>query len=208
MQRGLVRVLGIAALVVALQWSGEVVRAADAEVEESSIRPGGRPERRPDLTPAQVDEVMAFVEQHFPIAYDVLGRLEERNPRVFRRRIQHMAPRIFEMKRAVQEDPPIGRLLVADFRLESEIIELRRQYREARDPATKQSLRGELEGLIGRQFDVQLQRQSLLLERLETRLDAQRKRVERQAERRDQIVNERLLEALNGGRNDAESGDE
>lgn len=214
-QRGFLRVLGIAVCVVASHSSGPVVRAADAEADEGSIRPGGRPERRPDLTPAQVDEVMTFVEAHFPIAYNVLSRVEERNPRAFRRRIQQIAPRIFEMKRAIQEDPPIGRLLVADFRLESQIIELQHEYRQTPDAFKKRGLAAELRLRITEQFDVQVRRQRLTLDRLEERLDAQRQRLDNQADRREQIILERFQDAMHGpldqrpgGPNDAESGDE
>lgn len=173
------------------------VHAQDDAPGPGSIRPGG-PVRRPELTPAEIKEVMAFVETHFPIAYNVLSRVEARNPHVFQRRIQRMAPRIMDMKRAMQDDPPIGRLLIADFKIESEIIQLRRQYRETRDARDKQALRDELETLVGRQFDVQLERQTLLLDRLAQRVDTQRQRLERQAGRRDQIVNERLQDALHG----------
>lgn len=172
------------------------------------MRPGGPADGPPDrpfpdrpprpLTAKQIDETMSFIQEHFPIAHRLLSGLQMRNPRLFRRRLQHIAPRIMEMQRAVNDDPPIGRLLIADFRLESEIIELRHKYRLTDDAEKQAQIRNKLQDAIGKQFDVQIQRQKLTLNRLEKRLDAQRQRLDRQSDRRDQIVNDRLKDALTG----------
>lgn len=157
-------------------------------------RPGDRPALHP--TPEQLDRVLEFMEEYFPDQFDRLEELKLRHADLFRQRVRRMAPRIFELIHTMEQDPELGELMAREYRLEAEIRELARRYRGSKDADFKNQARQELRQLIEANFDVQVQRQYMQIERLEQRIVRQRQRLEREAEHRDSVIIRRVNRLL------------
>ena len=94
-----------------------------------------------------------------------------------------------------RNDPEMFKLVQEDNELERRTHELGQQFRQAA-PDKRNELKKQLVELVGRQFDVRLQRRALELKRMETELTRLRESMERRSKSREQIVERRLDELI------------
>lgn len=151
-----------------------------------------------NLTPQQIERLMNFLKENLPELHQRLEELGGQDEEALRRRVHRIAPRIIEMARTKHEDPPLGELMIEEFRLDTDIFELVRRYRAATDASFKNQARQQLEALVAKQFEVHHARQVMQLERLEGRLAAQRQRLQEENDNRDRIIARRLNRVLEG----------
>jgi len=151
----------------------------------------GRPGRPPvELNAEQREQLLTFIAEHFPFLHERLSDEAAADRPVAGRLIRKLWP-LYE---TCQRDPELGRLLVAEHKLEFRIRQAARSYRSADDETARHDLREELENLLREQFDVQTERRALELRKLETRLAEQKRRLEHRREAREQTVLRRLEE--------------
>ena len=83
------------------------------------------------ISPQQTEQLMQFLEEHFPRRHGMLRRLRERDPEAFQRRIAEMAPRVLELLLRMKENPELGELLLEQQRLEEELRAQMKDYRDS-----------------------------------------------------------------------------
>ena len=162
--------------------------------------PPGR-ERFPFVSPEQTEQLMEFLEEHFPKRHRLLRRLQEHNPRAFERRVSELAPRVLELLLRTREDPELGELLIEQQRLEEDLRELVREYRALEDDAeaAREGLRSQIEEDVARLVDIGLERREHEIAALERRLQRQREVLQEDLDSRQQMVAERVEEVLKRG---------
>jgi hypothetical protein len=159
------------------------------------------PERFSFVSPEQTEQLMDFLEEHFPKRYRLLSRLQERNPRAFERHISELAPRVLELLLRTKEDPELGELLIEQQRLEDDLRDLVREYRSMDEEAedAREGLRGKIEEIVARLVDIGLERREHEIAALERRLQRQRDMLQEDLDNRQQTVDERVTEVLERG---------
>ncbi len=139
-----------------------------------------------------IEELIAFAREHFPEHAERLQALREEDPRAFRRVAGRVFPRLRHMKALYDRDPQgLGRLVIEDHKLDMQIRDLARRYREA-PPAERAALGEELRGVLDRQWAVRQERRGLELGELEKRLAEQRARLADRAARRAEMVQQQF----------------
>lgn len=168
-----------------------------AELEDLS-GPDGRSDRRYFEPSSEKDwpRIRDFIEENFPEWAGELRRLEVVNQRLFRVRLREIAPRVIGLMQELEQDEELGRLAIDEERLELEIRRAVRAWLDASEPAEQDRLKGELEGMIRRQFEIRQQRGQRAVEKLEARLDRMRQRLEHRGRQADEIIRRQLEELL------------
>ncbi|NLX12974.1 MAG: hypothetical protein GXY44_04865 [Phycisphaerales bacterium] len=161
----------------------------------SDGRPGfGRGEPRPEpLTTEETEALMDFMKERFPDRYEQLNAIREANPTAFRRMIFRHSRPLLHILRVNRHDPEMAEVMIAEHRVESELIEKRQAYREARGEAARQELIGQTRKLLDESFDLKQKRLEMEIERLRKRLDEQARRVQERKNNKGKIIEVEIL---------------
>jgi hypothetical protein len=215
---GIGRLIGIAVLMLAWQACAvgqepeDPAKALQARPEHREFQlgrcegpdergtPPGR-ERFSFVSPEQAEQLMEFLQEHFPKRHRLLRRLQEHNPRAFERRVAELAPRVLELLLRTREDPELGELLIEQQRLEEDLRELVREYRvsDAEAELAPESQRGQIEEIVARLVDIRLERREHEIAALERRLQRQREMLQEDLDNRELLVAEHVEEVLERG---------
>jgi hypothetical protein len=164
--------------------------------------PGLGPEEEPlprffEPRPEDRERVRRFLEEHFPRMAQELRRLEQRNPRMVRRRLREMMPRIIRLMHELEKDEELGLLGVEEERLEFQIQQGVRLYLETAHSQEREAAKAKVEQLIAEQFDVRQQRAQRTIEHLEHRLQRLKRHLERRAREREEVIAQEIELRLN-----------
>jgi hypothetical protein len=159
-----------------------------------------------NLPGAQKKRVEAFVKEHFPSLFVELQKLEDRNPQGHQRRMSRIGPRMMELAELARSDPQRGALAIRERQLDLQIRELSRDFRRSSDDAERRQIRKRVRELCSEEFDSQLNRRALEVSDLEARLAELKERLAENRRMRDELVNSRLKEALEGPRHRGRHG--
>lgn len=175
----------------------------------SRMRPrfpdGGRPERGM-MPPEMIERAMEVIREKFPEFHTRLERLREENPRRFESAIQSVLPVVMEYLEIRDRFPEMAETIIAEFRIEQQLTELSRQYRESGErPEAQADLAKQIERLVREQTELRFRRQTFRLDEFErrlreqqTRLAEQRVRLEQEMKDRDELVARRVAEVKEG----------
>jgi len=150
------------------------------------------------ISPEQTEQLMEFLQEHFPRRHRLLCRLRERNPDHFQKRLAEMAPRVLELLLRMKENPELGELLLEQQRLEDELREQVGSYRalDEEDEAERQERRAGIEEIVSRLVEVRLQRREQEIASLERRLQEQKRGLEEDRENRAELVADEMERVL------------
>jgi hypothetical protein len=93
-------------------------------------------------------------------------------------------------------DPDMEKINRSVHELEQQSHELMRKYVDTDDAPLREKAKAQLREMLSKQFDLQNQRRSLELTRIEERLGKLRDQLKRRTDARDQIVDQRLLQLV------------
>jgi hypothetical protein len=155
--------------------------------------PGGPMGRMdPDERREKIDEILDFVEEHFPARYRELSTLRTTNPSAFRRRFAAAMPKLMEMAERFKRNPEIGQLMIREERIGFQIRRLVDEYIDTDSRDRKDDLRNQIEELVTEQIGVRMELREFEVKRLERRLEVFRKRLDRDRERSDEVIQRTL----------------
>jgi len=188
-------------LVAMMAGSAEAQRSAnkrnpvprDAKSEAAPPAPTRLPKAAPrsvTFTPEREAAALAFVAAHRPELPPVLYDLKARQPAEYQRAICDFFWVSETLAAMRQEDPQRHDLALRTWRLETLANLLTSQL--AGQPANAERLRGELEQAVGQLVDVQIETSAYDLKRQEAQLRRAQDRHQRLADRRDELLRERL----------------
>jgi len=146
------------------------------------------------FTDEQLETVLEFIKDHFPERYGEISALREQNPDIFRRRVGRMFPRIMRIMERSERNPQAGELMLEEDRLGLEINRLVEHYYDAEDAGRVADIRREIRELVTRRFEVRQQLREREVRQLERRLEAIRTQLQRDADRREERINDALQE--------------
>lgn len=182
--------------------------ADDQADEQGALRRRSRPRTdrarfaRRDRAPVdreafadEVERVQAFLKEHFPERLRELKAFRAENPEGFRRRLAQIVPRMRRMMSMLERNPEAGKLMIHQEQLEMEIHKRVEMYFETTDSAKLRDLRREIRRLVEEKFDVRLKLRDQEVQRLERRLDAVKKQLERDVDQRDERIRQ-IVEEL------------
>ncbi len=155
-------------------------------------RAGDRPNHaRPD--PQQILVVLNDVMPHLAKRLEAVREQDERR---FGMMVRRMGPRLRELIHDRQANPRLYQLKVSESRLGFETLQLVRQLRQAQadqqSPEKLQSIRDELHQVVADHFDVRQKLLEAKVAEMEKRLEQTREELADRAQRRDQLIDQRL----------------
>lgn len=146
------------------------------------------------LSDEQLESVLEFVKQNFPERLGEITALRENNPDMFRRRAGRMFPRILQIMQRSERNPEAGALMLEEDRLGFQINRLVEQFFDTDDSDQIARTRRELRDLVARRFEVRQRQREMEVRRLERRLEAIRMQLQRDADRREERIDDALAE--------------
>jgi hypothetical protein len=157
----------------------------------------GNRDRRRELNEEEIEEVLDFIQAHWPEYHSRLLDVRENNPRRFRMMIRAAAHRM-EQFEGMSEQEREAR--IRQSKVKVEIYRLSAAYREADNETTKNALREEIRLRVAEAFDLDQKLREYGLARLEAQLRELRKELQSRAERREAIIAEHMEDILQPGR--------
>jgi len=194
MKHQLIRLIGFLVMVVAAAGAGPpshepsargVTGGSSASALTARPAAGRLPAR---LTPQQHQALMGFLAEHFPDMHD---RLSHR-PKTASAARGRMFGQLWHLYQTYQRNPHLGRVLIADQKLEFRIRRHARRHAAATAPDARNQLRQDLRRMLAEQFDLRLQRRRLELKELQDRLEDQKRRLGRLEQSRQEVIHRRL----------------
>lgn len=166
---------------------------------------GSDDDRWPRLTPEVLDEVMEVVRSQVPeTLYDRLVKLRAEGPE----RLRWFRPLVGEYLMLLKRHPALAPLVFEEFGIEHALRGQGRAYKkaiQAGDEPTAAEHQAEIERLVRRQFDIEIQRRRARLEDFQKRLNAQQKRLDLELERlqtddnkKEESISERIERVKQG----------
>lgn len=162
--------------------------------------PGPRkdgPDSAPDfLTEKEREELMAFTKEHFPKMYELLRD----SPRAHQRRmLRRVGWPMLRLLRLQQHDPQLAEKLIAEHKIEMELAQLKRDYRDFPSEAARENIKQKMRAILEQRFEIRQQRLELEIQALQKRLEEARERMARQEADRQKLIDaevERLIDRL------------
>ena len=159
----------------------------------------------PELTDDLLGEVMVVIKDFDEALYTRLSAAMESNPQIVRNRIQSDLRRWMAAVELKRSDPELYELNVKDRQYSHETSRLVGEYATALrqgDTAKMESIKTDLQQLVGEHFDVRQKLRERDLAQLEQRLEFLRKQVQQRLERRAEIIKEHLSQLFGGPQGD------
>ncbi len=157
------------------------------------------PHPRFELTEEVVEEVMAFLQEKLPDWHKKVDRVREENPRAFRGALRRVIPLVEEYRRLEETNPQLAKRILDEFRIEHELRELARQYKEAEgDAEAQEKLEGQIASLVREQLEIRLMRHEAKLDEMQKRLARGREKLEEERAKIDMSVAKRVKQIKKG----------
>jgi len=161
--------------------------------------------------PADWDETAAFLKDHSPKRLEVVNNLQGEGREFMRKmRLQNFFVTTYRnIQRLKKDDPDLADAVTRRVELEDAVFGLVGQFREAKkkgDTAKQSSLRQDLSDKVSELVDTNMKERQLRIVRLERTLKQERDRLEADTKSRDQFVEKRLSNLLDG-RSDDDHGE-
>lgn len=166
--------------------------------------PGFGPDRPPpprgprwdDMPESQREAVLNFVEEHFPRMAVQLDHLQQAAPQKYDRRMNRVAGEMRRLMDIQARDPRRATALIRERQVGLEIQDLARKYRAAKDDDEKKRVRKTLRELVAKEFDNRMERRSVEVRQLESKLEELKSRLSEMESVRDKMLERRMRELL------------
>lgn len=158
-------------------------------------------------SPMEWEETAAFLKEHSPKRLEVLNSLDE-NGRKIRLRTAFINT-YRNIQRLKKDDPDLVGAVIKRVELEDAVFAISGQIREAKrkGEGTRQgNLRADLSQKLNELVDTNIKERQLRIARLERTLKQERERLEGDQKSRDQLVEKRLNNLIDGRLGDEEHG--
>jgi hypothetical protein len=152
---------------------------------------GGR-EGMPELSPAQIDRILAFLQDHDPERAEKLKQLRERDPQSFLRLIREVGDQIRHTERLRETDPAEHERMTKMLSMEREIQQIAEKSRQAESADDRAKLKERLKERLSALFDLRESGREREVVELEKRLAELKKILKERRERKAEIVERRI----------------
>jgi hypothetical protein len=139
---------------------------------------GERPEMMRERMQEKGEEYMKWLKENFPDEATKLEQLKEGNPEQYMRAMGISARKYGPIFQASKDNPQLAAVLKDQLALREKRSELLKQIKATTDEKQKKELTGELEKVVGQQFDLIVKRKQLAYEDLTKKLEHLQKEVD------------------------------
>lgn len=150
---------------------------------------------RHPVTAEQIDEGMAFLKQQWPERYEKLERLRREDPDAFTLAYKNLWPQLSRMIDLIRRNPELAEVEMSLVRIEGDIQTALRKAGKAASPDEAEQSKAKLKELIGKRFDLDIQRTEMRIQELEERLVQQRQQLDARKQEREKRV-EQITEEM------------
>jgi chromosome segregation ATPase len=173
---------------------------------------GARPEMMREWMQGRSEEYTKWLKENYPDEATKLEQLKEENPGQYMRASGINWKKYGRIYQASKDNPQLAAVLKEQMALKEKRAELLKQIKATTDEKQKKALTGELEQVVGQQFDVIVKRKQIAYEDLTKKLEELKKEVEqRKAEvekwKSKDFKNEQVKKRLNELINEKEKGE-
>ena len=127
----------------------------------------------------QFGEHMRWMKKSCPKRLDEMVELSEKNPELFRQKMQYHSKRYGRIAKTEKSNPELAKALEDDLKLKDQRNKLLRQIRQASEDTEKQELTAQIKEVVGKRFDLIVKRKQIEYDQLSKKLERFKKRVER-----------------------------
>ena len=148
-------------------------------------------------------ELLEWLEKNDPDRAEEFLKLKDENPRLYIKKMSSAIRRYREVIEMEKTNPALAAVIKEDIELKSRVSKLMRKFRTATDDE-KEALRGELESLTSKRFDLIIKKKQLQYEDLKKKLEELKNNIkESEAElenlknKKSEHIKERVEELIN-----------
>ena len=165
---------------------------------EERRRSGRSPSIFREVTDEQIETILAFIDKHMPWRREALEEMRRSEPERFRLLCRRLRFEVAQLQHLKGRDEAAFRKAIEQRQLRMRAVDLAAKTRTAEDPQEKEAFTKELRKVIDRMFGLELATHEAHIRGLEERIEQLRRELKERAEHRQEIVEKRLKEALEG----------
>ena len=155
-------------------------------------------ERHRPLNDHDIDDVLAFTKQEFPLLHDRLVSTRDQQPRRFQMMMRRVGPPMLHMRRLKDDRPEFFDKMVQQHRTEFAIFDLAEQHAEATSDTEREQIRKQLRERVAEGFAHRLERLRYEIQEFEQRLGRMREALADQEANKDELIDGHLDKILSG----------
>ncbi|HSW45590.1 MAG TPA: hypothetical protein VLM89_08465 [Phycisphaerae bacterium] len=173
----------------------------------NGMGPGARRggEGEAPLTPEEREELIGFVQKHFPEMYHRLKRFQATDPVLYGRAMRRLAMPMFRMMQIGRHDPELAETMIAEHKIEMALADLAARNTPQASQADRDRISLEVRDLLARRFDLRQRRLEMEIKAMQQRLDQALARLSQQAADKSRLV-EAEVRRMMGAWEDQRSG--
>jgi len=150
----------------------------------------------PAVTPELEERIFAFLKDFAPDRLEELQGLKRANRPEYARQLGDASRLMRDVEEVKKNDPEQYELMKTEGGLRRQVMDLARDCRNSEAKEDQQKLRGELQDVLGKLFDVKVQMRQREVDRLRRELERHEKAIKDARDRKDELVKERLRDLL------------
>lgn len=128
------------------------------------------PEQMREKAQEHIDKYMNWLQSNYPDEYQALNEIREKDPKVFERRLTLSAKKYGRIMATEEQNPELAEVFKEDLALKERRDQILKELRGA-DESTRETLKAELEKIVGERFDIIVYRKQLQYDELRQRLE-------------------------------------
>ena len=178
----------------ALGWTAPATRPAEGS------RMGPRVSRPPMLREPDWEQALKFFEKYSPNRFKAYNSMDEGQKSKYRMAI---LSRYHSYSWLSRDNPELQQIKAREIGIEDNIFDLKRRLDAAYSSAEKESLQEQLKKEVGELVELRIKERQERISRLEKIVTEEKARLEKDQQRKEQLVEKRYREILNAGEESA-----
>jgi hypothetical protein len=138
----------------------------------------GGPEMMREWMKEKHEEYMKWLKENYPDESTKLEKLKDENPDQFFRAVMVSGRKYWPIFQASKDNPPLASVMKEQLTLKEKRMDLVKQIKATTDEKQKKELTGQLETVVGQQFDLIVKRKQIALDDLTKKLTDLQKEVD------------------------------
>lgn len=177
---------------------GEPGKGPGIQGGPNTPQPGGPGQNRPahQLTEEERQQTLEFIQEFSPDRAEHLKKLEKRSPAEYNDILTKAYRQMTELTELKKTNPDIYADIIKRNKLESQSMDLAKQFRETEDTQKKEELKTQLQTMLAELFDLREKEKEREIKKLETQLNELKNMYQKRKENKTTIIEDRLKELL------------
>lgn len=177
---------------------GEPGKGPGMQAGPNAPQPGGPGQSRPvhQMSEEERQQTLEFIQEFSPDRAEHLKKLEKRSPAEYNDILMKAFRQMTELTELKKTNPDIYNEIIKRNKLESQSMDLSKQFRETEDAKKKEELKIQLQTTLAELFDLREKEKEREIKKLETQLNELKNMYQKRKENKATIIEDRLKELL------------